>query len=134
MYKRQYLINLLSYVNRRLNYGWLRYISRILKLLDEIRAEVMDDFTKEEEELILKDLERLHRFDNESEELKQFDTPSEFLELFFNAKDWYCPICGGRAKLLGVVSVDTISNLINNGALYFRWDQNRHRWVRYFKF
>jgi len=130
LYNKEYLINLLSYINRRLNYGWLRYIRRILKLLDEIRAEEIDGFTKEEEELILKDLERLHGFDDEAEELKQFDTPSEFLELFYNAKDWYCPICGSKAKLLDIVTVDTISNLINKGAIYFRWDQNRHRWVR----
>ena len=60
---KEYLINLLFYVNRRVNYGWFRYINRILKLLDEIRAEEMDDFTKEEE-LILKDLERLHGSDD----------------------------------------------------------------------
>ena len=126
---KEYLINLFSYVNRRVNYGWFRYINRILQLLDQIKAEETDDFTKEEEELILKDLERLHGFDDEAEELKRFEIPIELFELFYNAKEWYCPVCGGKAKLLDVVTADTIDKLINKGIKYYKWDQNMHRWV-----
>ena len=125
---KEYLLNIIRYVNRRVNYGWLRYINRILQLLDQIKAEETDDYTKEEEELILKDLERLHGFDDEAEDLR-FDLPIELFELFHNAKEWYCPICGGKAKLLDVVTADTIDKLINKGIKYYKWDQNRHRWV-----
>ena len=131
---KEYLLNLIFYVNRRVNYGWLRYISKIIKRLDEIRAEEFDDFTKEEEELILKDLERLHGFVDEVEDLKPFDIPSDLLELFYNAKDWYCPICGGRAKLLDVVTHETIDRLIHKGIKYYKWDQNKHRWVCYYRY
>jgi hypothetical protein len=127
---KEYLLNLISYVNRRIQYGWLRYINRIVKRLGEIRAEELDDFTEEEERLILEDLERLHGYVDETEDLKQFDVPTELLELFCNAKDWYCPICGSKAKLLDVVTPETIDKLIHKGIKYYRWDQNRHRWVK----
>ena len=90
----------------------------------------MEDFTKEEEELIIKDLIRLHSFEDEADELKMFDLPIELLELLQNAQKWYCPICGSEAKLLDVVTADTIDKLIDKGIKYYKWDRYRHRWVK----
>jgi hypothetical protein len=123
-----YLLNLINYVNKRHVYGFMRHLKELIDHLTQIKVECEDYVPPEEEELIVRDLQRLHGVDV-CDELNDLFGHPEVIKAIKNGNEWYCPICGGSAVLVDVVPEDTIDKLINKGVLYYRWDQNKHRWV-----
>jgi len=106
---REFIEFLFLYRNQTGVCGWLRKINRILEELEDENADAEREEVDEKVE------------DEEEEEVWEPDYEGLDL-LLYDARDWYCPLCGGPAKLLNIVEKPVGPK--------FKWDMRARRWVR----